>query len=612
MNIRYAALLACGSMVLPLSVAHATELRFSQTAAGNVIATGNTLGLSKDEGDLNSPGVDDSIGTFITLTPNSVDDTPATVGTPYPMGTTGDWTENGSEAELTLPADIELLYAELVWGGSYNYIDNVTANLDDDIEFQFGNDTITVSPDPTTAETVSEPSGTGNFDINYYMRSAEVTQFVAQHGSGTYAALGIPAVANDFVSDLNAAGWTLIVAYRNSEDPVRNLTVFVGGSFVDENTVEDYTFDGFCTPPQGPFEAFAAVSAIEGDASRDGDSLAIAPTAMDTFVTLSGPNNPADNFFCSQLNDGDGMLDTSGSFGDVNHNAATATNVSGARQGWDITRIPLSSGMNQLSNGQTSAVLRTQTTDDSYYPTTAGFAIGVNAPDFTGDGTNRDYAPDALELDQTSTITINMENDGLVDATDLLFFAPLPEGLTLDSFAIDGNDGDIMGSPVDAAALETGVNIGDVAVGTAREIEFVVRSSGAPADGDDTWVISPTWNYDYISCVGEDALTEPFLVSDVVIDYVEPMGTSGSEGTTTGDDSTSDSDSDTDVEPTTASATITATTGDTGDTDSDSAGDTAGGALDDDGCGCRADGRRAPVGAALLLLGLFVGRRRRR
>ena len=38
--------------------------------------------------------------------------------------------------------------------------------------------------------------------------------------------------------------------------------------------------------------------------------------------TLSGPNNPADNFFASQINNSSGLPDTSGTFGTRNANAA--------------------------------------------------------------------------------------------------------------------------------------------------------------------------------------------------------------------------------------------------------------------------------------------------
>src|SRR5690606_25065042 len=60
------------SMTGPLQ---ASELRFSATAAGNIVATGNAVGLSK-ELDANGPGTLDSVGTFASLDPNAVDDAP--------------------------------------------------------------------------------------------------------------------------------------------------------------------------------------------------------------------------------------------------------------------------------------------------------------------------------------------------------------------------------------------------------------------------------------------------------------------------------------------------------------------------------------------------------
>src|SRR5512139_2095434 len=86
-------------------------LRFETTQPGNVVATGNTLGLAKQFG-LNGPGTEDAIGTFITLDTTSVDDTPANPGNPWPAGTTELWQDNGSAATLTIPAEATVLYAE--------------------------------------------------------------------------------------------------------------------------------------------------------------------------------------------------------------------------------------------------------------------------------------------------------------------------------------------------------------------------------------------------------------------------------------------------------------------------------------------------------------------
>jgi MYXO-CTERM domain-containing protein/uncharacterized repeat protein (TIGR01451 family) len=593
--------------------AHAdSELRFSQTAAGNVVATGNALGLSK-ETDANGPGLRDSIGTFICLDETAVDDDPSNPDNPWFGGTTNDWTENGSAADLVLPDRSEVLYAELLWGGSWGYFEDVSAHVDDPITLSFGNDSMDVTPDPSTGLFTQFQAG-GAFPAHYYMRSADVTEFVQTHGAGSYAASGIPATQYHLINTLNAAGWTLVVAYRNSGEPIRNLTVFVGGSFVDEHAVEDYFFEGFCTPPSGDVHGRIVISAIEGDANLVGDSIAIAAddSDPDAFVTLSGPNNPADNFFASQLNGPDGTVDTSGTFGMRNHDAAEGENVEGGRQSWDVTSVPVSSDDGHLTAGQTTAVLRTQTEGDSYIPTLAGFAIRVNSPDFSGDGNGAGAAPEAVSLDDTSTVSVGLENEGMVAATDLVFRAPLPEGLELESFSIGGDAGDINGDPVDGAALENGVAIGDVGPGETLALELVVRSVGAPTDPSGDYIIMPSWDYDYISCVGEDPLTEPHATPPVVIEFVEEPepgdDTEGLDDTGTSD-SASASASDT-------SDSASASAGDS-DTDSDSLGDgtgdsdSRGAAEDSDGCGCTTTQPRAPWALALLGGLALFGRRRR-
>ena len=606
---RRLSILTCLAVGLASTTANATELRFRETAAGNVTATGNTLGLSKAL-DLNSPGTEDSIGTFLTLDEASVDDFPEVAANPWGAGTTNDWTLNGSDAELILPGDnTQVLYAELIWGGSTFYgTENVTADLDTPVTLSYGDDSILVTPSGDTAEDYAETAN-GGFPVNNYMRSADVTEFVQTHGAGFYATEGVPATQDSLIDELNTAGWTLVVAYRTAGEQVRNLTIFVGGSFVDEDATEDYTFEGFCTPPQGDFDGYAVVSAMEGDADREGDSFAIAPSDAGPFVNLAGPNNPEDNFFCSQINDADGMLDTAGTYGDVNHDAIAGDNVVGGRQGWDITRVPVSAADDQLSNGQTEAVIRTQTLSDSYIPTVVAFGIEVNAPDLSG--AMAGAAPTDLAIDETSTVTVDIENQGEVDATGLVFTAELPEGLGLDSFSIDGTAGDIDGNAVDAAGLAAGVAIGDIPVSGGIQLEFVVRSEGAPAE--DAYVITPQWTYDYVSCTGEDALTEPQILADIVIDFnadEDPTTTGDSAGDSSGggdESSTSDSDSDSDGETSDSDS-----DGDTSDSDTEGTSDSIGSGADDadDGCGCTTGDDGAP--AALALFGLVLGMRRRR
>src|SRR6185369_8391195 len=133
--------------------AAAPVLRFSTTAPGTVVGIGNTLGLAKGLNE-NGPGTHDSIGTFTTLLP-IFDDVPADLANPWPLGTTYDWTKNGSTAVLSLPSEGTVLYAELVWGGSYNYVDDVTAFLGTPVLLSAGNQQLPVAPDPATAMTLA-------------------------------------------------------------------------------------------------------------------------------------------------------------------------------------------------------------------------------------------------------------------------------------------------------------------------------------------------------------------------------------------------------------------------------------------------------------------------
>lgn len=79
----------------------------------------------------------------------------------------------------------------------------------------------------------------------------------------------------------------------------------------------------------------------------------------------SGPNNPTDNFFCSQINGSDGLIDTTGTFGSRNANAFAGTNTSACRQGWDITAVDVSA---LLATAETTAEVRFTTDGDLYVP----------------------------------------------------------------------------------------------------------------------------------------------------------------------------------------------------------------------------------------------------
>lgn len=596
---RQAVALLVGLGVSVLSVdASAQALRYSTTAPGNVIAVGNTLGLSKESG-LNGPGVADSIGTFLTLDTQSVDADAPLGSLPWPAGTTSDWTQNGSAAELTLPNESQVLYAELVWGGSHEYGEDVSAFLDEPVMLSFGNDSILVTPDVATATTVEQ---TGTFTIRYYMRSAEVTSFVSQHGSGVYAVEGVPATQASGFNTVNAAGWSIILAYRFDSEPIRNLSVFAGDTaFVDENTTVDYAVSGFCAPPAGEILGTIAIATLEGDSNRVGDQLAIGQTIASSFVNLSGPNNPANNFFCSQINGPDGQLDTSGTFGMMNH--TPGSNAAGARQGWDLTNVQLSSAAGQLAPGQTSAVLRTQTLDDSYLPVLAGIAIDVNAPTFLYQASSTEVDVNQVAIGDSFTVTATLLNEGTATANGVELALDVPGGISLTDFTTDGQPGDVGGGAVALADLGSGVTMGDLSPGEERVVTITLRVDAAQAN---TIFLQPVWQYSYTQCAGLPA-TESFSGEVAVLGYVPETGTGGG-GQGGGPGST-----------TSTGGGSTTSTASTGSGEMGGAGGEGGGAdtrVEADGCDCLMAGDRRSsstgVFAALALAASVAARRRRR
>lgn len=490
------------AVLMVASPAYANILRYSKTTQGGIAVTGNTLGLSKATGD-NGPGTRDSIGTFITLDQTSFDTFPAATGTPWFGGTTDKWAQNASSAVLDLPADADVLYAELVWAGSFQYgSENVDTSINAPVTLRFastGQDTL-VTPDPATALRLASQSSQG-FPIRYYLRSADVTSFVKARGAGAYTVAGVPGTQDTLINSLNAAGWTLIVAWTSEDAPSRNLSVFIGGQFVDELSTEEYEVSGFCTPPSGDVFGRVYVGAVEGDANFDGDQLLIAQTASSSFTALSSGNNPVDNFFASQINNVETSdIDTRGTFGDRNHNAATATNAVAGRQGWDITGLEVSSTLGTVQNAQTSAVIRATGVGDSYMPNFVAFAIDVNAPRF--------YVADSSEVDHDVvfegdivTYTVYVDNlDGTADADNVILYHPLPAGLELVEMRVNN----VAQSGVTTGDLTTGVNLGKVAFTDFLIIDLDVRVAAIPeSPALAQYSTTASWDYDYVSCQGQ-------------------------------------------------------------------------------------------------------------
>lgn len=400
--------------------------RYSNIIKGALTFTGNTSGLSKFENQ-NNQGTVASIGAFTSLNDGLVVNN-------FPNGTTLDISENGSSANLVIPADSTIIYAELIWGGNYFGQDgnngqkaDISSLIDNPVKLTTTLGTNSINPDPITSinQTESIEGGPYGNILSFYARSQNVTSLIAPLGSGTHliSVTEIPGLTEpiDNISKAtNHAGWTLAVVYRNKTLSYRSLNIWVGGEIVRANKEPvDINISGFATPALGMVNARLLISAQEGDADIVGDQLFFGPT-IETISPVSGPNNPVNNFFASQINGDNGNLNTSGTFGDRNQNPFTLTNVSGGRQGWDITNVNISSLVN---NNQTSALLRLSTVGDTYMPNTIGVQIDVNSPNIDiNKSVNKSKGIKGDRL--LYTIVINNTGTSATDNFNLLDLAP--------------------------------------------------------------------------------------------------------------------------------------------------------------------------------------------
>ncbi|MCH5586105.1 DUF11 domain-containing protein [Shimazuella sp. AN120528] len=411
--------------------------RYAATINGAITFTGNVLGLA----DLSNPG-NFYIGAFLTT-----DTTKQVSG--FPPGTTANWAENKSAAVLRLTSGAEVQYAELIWGGTTDA--SVSGSLNNPVDFTTPNGTVSLAPDPATAQQ----------NGNFYVRSADVTNLVKAAGDGRYAVGKVPAT-------LGAVGWTLAVAYKDAAMPSRNITFFVNDTFIFNGSPQSIEVTDFGTPATGPVNARLLVTAMQGDTNLVGDQFLFGPTDS-TLQPMSGPNNPASNFFATQINDDNGNLDTSGTAGNLNPAIGGSNGV--VRYGWDITNVDASTAM---INSQNRAVARFTSNSDAYLVSGLAVQIDVDSPKIRMEKTvNLSEA----KVRDVVTYTILLVNTKDIEARNTVWADILPAELQFvpGSIRVDR-------VPQPSSDPATGVSLGTLALNVPVEITFQAKIVNVPPD----------------------------------------------------------------------------------------------------------------------------------
>ena len=461
-------------------------LRYSQSLKGALEFTGNTQGLSTD------PSY--ALSNF------------AQASAAPPGGTTtGNYLNASSSAYLVMTAGATVKYAELIW--AFNLIDGSAeeSNKDDAIQFITPNGSFNISPDAETR------LNSGSFEEkNFYTRSANVTQLVKSAGAGLYTVGKIPSqlLLPIVGSGQNYSGWVLQVVYEDLSLPIREINLWVSNILQKSGaSVTDISISGFGTPASGTVNGRLAVFVGDGNIGLDGEGVYFGRDTSN-LVQLSGPNNPASNFFKSQINDGNsesqtvGQLNQTGTFG--NSNQGQAGSPSPWRNTIDITNVSLASG---LINNQTSGIVRFSTTQDNFIISGFGLQIDAVSPIFHPDiNCNKSI----IDVSEVFTYTATFTNNGTIQADNLEFKNTIPSNTSFVTGSVTVN------GTSQPSANPSSINVGNVAINQTVTITYDVTIDSIPEDNnlENNYKIS----YGYIPVAGvnvTDTISSNLLITEV-------------------------------------------------------------------------------------------------
>lgn len=325
-------------------------------------------------------------------------------------------TFDSSSADLALPSGAQVLFAGLYWGGRSGAgsggaaAPNVGARATVKLKAPGAG---AYSP-VTGAET-----GSGIDAANAYQAFADVTAQVTAAGSGTYTVADVQAATGGDAY----GGWSLVVAYRDSAAPLRNLAVFDGYEIVNTsgNTHKTITVTGLFAPPAGAIKAKVGVVTYDGDRGFNGDTLTLNGSP------ISDPLHPVDNAFNSTFADRGTPF------------TAKAPDYTNSL-GMDAS-IFAADGL--VANGANSATIDLTTTSETYYPGVVTSVIDLYTPKLVVQKSVTDVNGGSLLPGDVLEYSVAVRNEGDDSASAVVLTDALPASTSFvpGSLAITAGDG---------------------------------------------------------------------------------------------------------------------------------------------------------------------------
>ncbi|WP_047546102.1 T9SS type B sorting domain-containing protein [Psychroserpens sp. Hel_I_66] len=336
-------------------------------------------------------------------------------------GDASTFSSSSADLEIPNPNCYRIIYAGLYWG-AVNPGDEPITNVKFKGPIGGYNDitgTIIYDANGTTVD------GGDSFS---YACFADVTDIVTSFGSGTdlgtytignvSSAEGETANFSPYNGTGQSAGWSLFIVYEDPTLPGKSITSFDGFSAISvagSNTELDIPVDGFRTvPAPAPVRANFAFATLEGDSPILGDRLRL------NGISLSTVDRPVSNFFNSSVT----QLDAT----PVNNRVPNSTNTLGFDTG--VMAIP-NPGNSVIANDATSAVIRLETSGDTYFPYFFAFAVDIIEPNIVltkivEDDAGNNIGDEFVDLGASLNYVIGFQNTGNDNATNFQIRDVLP------------------------------------------------------------------------------------------------------------------------------------------------------------------------------------------
>ncbi|HIQ46955.1 MAG TPA: hypothetical protein EYH57_04960, partial [Sulfurovum sp.] len=253
-------------------------LRKKITAPGNIVTIGNTILVAPDTGNGASTNVNVcstyTNGTFIsdaTSTNNDyylceyyADGTNPSTSATVSSGT--------STSHIPDPTNSTLRWAGLYWQALVDDSENMTGMQ---IRIKNGNDAyVTIGYD-----NLDYGRKYGNGEYNY-AAFKDVTSILQDNNwlTGEFTVADIPIYEGKYGGLGTYGAWTLVLVYENTNEKLRNFTIFDGWQVIDGNNDTNIGISGFYTSKQRPISSSASIFVAEGDKRITGDKLFAKPS----------------------------------------------------------------------------------------------------------------------------------------------------------------------------------------------------------------------------------------------------------------------------------------------------------------------------------------------